>query len=265
MKFKKLKDEPAELKLLKQSINNNDNNRLIDKILKSEEIDKIIIKLQNIYNKVSEKLFVKYDLKNELKQGKLFTIIIALLIFIYLIVITIFFTIMLNSLLGLNFIFSVLRYSIFFIKWGYTILKNKGFVIKKYLANLFPDSKLLNEKKEINIDGLPVFESEVLKEINNLTLKLDNLDIDNFKLKELAIRLKNILNMLNLNDNEYLQEFKSLEYKSVVIKQLMDIKNEIKEIEIQEVKEKRFLEVKMEIEDEINSRLNEKVYKKIKY
>ena len=45
----------------------------------------------------------------------------------------------------------------------------------------------------------------------------------------------------------------------------MDIKNDICKIEIKHKKEKRFLEVKIEIEEEIDTKLNQKVYRKTKY
>ena len=86
-----------------------DKKKLFDKLQESDKIDKLILKVNNIYHNISDKLLIKYDLKNELKQGKLFTILIAILAFIFLIIITAFFVIMLNSLLGLNFIFSIIR------------------------------------------------------------------------------------------------------------------------------------------------------------
>ena len=52
--------------------------KFLDKLLESESLDKLIIKIQDIYHKIFEKLFIKYDLKNELKQGKIFTILIAI-------------------------------------------------------------------------------------------------------------------------------------------------------------------------------------------
>ena len=88
--YQKRKKESNELKELRASIDVNEKNKMIDKLLESDRIDKIILKFQGIYHKISERLFIKFDLKNELKQGKIFTILITLLIFIYLIIITVF-------------------------------------------------------------------------------------------------------------------------------------------------------------------------------
>jgi len=256
----KLKNEPNELKELKESINKNKKNKLS----RTDEFDKIFLKLQSLYTKISEKLFVKYDLKNELKQGKIFTIIIAILIFIYLIIITVFFLVMLNSLLGLNFIFSILKYSIFFLKWGYKILKNKGNVILKYLTNLFPNSKVLNNKKEIKLDNLPVFESNILEEVKGLIIKLESLNIDISFQKELVIKLKDIVNNLNLHNETFSNEIKSLSYKNEIIKQLIDVKNAVLDIELKQEMENRFMEVKMDVIEELDKVIEDKVYTKVK-
>ena len=216
--FKKYNDqkEEVELKELQKSLNPYIKKTLIDKIFESEAIDKLIYFFHDMYKKISEKLLIKYDLKNELKQGKIFTIVIALLIFFFLILITIFFVIMLNSLLGINLIFQIFKYSIFLIKWGYTLLKSKGNVIKKYLANLFPNNKLLNENNDIKIVGLPVFETYVLKEIDNIVNNLKYIDESNLSIKkEVAIKLKNIVEKMELKAEE---SIKDLTYKSNLIK-----------------------------------------------
>ena len=173
--------------------------KLFDKLQESDKIDKIIIKVNKIYHDISDKLLIKYDLKNELKQGKLFTILIAILAFIFLIIITVFFVIMLNSLLGLNFIFSILKYTLFVLKWSYTILKNKGNVIKKYLANLFPNSKLLNNIKEDEL--LIDYENLILEEIDDLIEKVSNLDIGLKTKKEILIKIKEKVNSLKLEES----------------------------------------------------------------
>ena len=199
-----IKNKLDELEDLKNNLNQNEKEKLIDKLLKSEKIDKVIIKLQKLYNNISEKLFVKYDLKNELKQGKLFTILIAILAFIFLIIITAFFVIMLNSLLGLNFIFSILKYTLFILKWSYTILKNKGNVIKKYLANLFPNSKLLNTTKEDKL--LIDYQNLILEEVDDLIEKVFNMNIDLKTKKEILIKIKEKVNNLKLEAKITLSE-----------------------------------------------------------
>ena len=165
-----------------------DKKKLFDKLQESDKIDKLILKVNNIYHNISDKLLIKYDLKNELKQGKLFTILIAILAFIFLIIITAFFVIMLNSLLGLNFIFSIIKYTLFILKWSYTILKNKGNVIKKYLANLFPNSKLLNTTKEDEL--LIDYQNLILEEVDDLIEKVSNMNIDLKTKKEILVKIK---------------------------------------------------------------------------
>ena len=134
-----------------------DKKKLFDKLQESDKIDKLILKVNNIYHNISDKLLIKYDLKNELKQGKLFTILIAILAFIFLIIITAFFVIMLNSLLGLNFIFSIIKYTLFVLKWSYTILKNKGNVINKYLVLLIPNNNKAKTKQKIPSKSIFIF------------------------------------------------------------------------------------------------------------
>ena len=176
-----------------------DKKKLFDKLQESDKIDKLILKVNNIYHNISDKLLIKYDLKNELKQGKLFTILIAILAFIFLIIITAFFVIMLNSLLGLNFIFSIIKYTLFVLKWSYTILKNKGNVIKKYLANLFPNSKLLNTTKEDKL--LIDYENLILEEVDELIEKVSNMNIDLKTKKEILIKIKEKVNSLKLEES----------------------------------------------------------------
>ncbi|MBQ8472877.1 MAG: hypothetical protein IJ501_05185 [Bacilli bacterium] len=176
-----------------------DKKKLFDKLQESDKIDKLILKVNNIYHNISDKLLIKYDLKNELKQGKLFTILIAILAFIFLIIITAFFVIMLNSLLGLNFIFSIIKYTLFILKWSYTILKNKGNVIKKYLANLFPNSKLLNTTKEDEL--LIDYQNLILEEVDDLIEKVSNMNIDLKTKKEILIKIKEKINSLKLEES----------------------------------------------------------------
>ena len=72
----------------------------------------------------------------------------------------------------------------FFIKWGYTIIKNKGSVIQKYLANLFPNNKNLQPKEDKSL-SLPPFETIIIMEIENI------LNVQNFnKAKILKITQK---------------------------------------------------------------------------
>ena len=244
------KNESEEIQELRKKINLDSNKSLIDKLLQSKEIDKLINKIQDIYHSIAEKLFIKYDLKNELKQGKLFTIIIASLIFIYLVITTIFFVIMLNSLIGLNLIFSLVKYSLFFIKWGYTIIKNKGSVIQKYLANLFPNNKSLQPKEKV-IEELPPFEASILLEIENILTKLDNLDLDKVSEKEIILDLKSIVQDLKLEDQTFINEIKNLSFKQDICNRLNLINLRIDNISGKLLQEQKFMEVKNNVLDKL--------------
>lgn len=244
------KNETEEIQELRKEINLDSNKSLIDKLLQSKEIDKLINKIQDIYHSIAEKLFIKYDLKNELKQGKLFTIIIASLIFIYLVITTIFFVIMLNSLIGLNLIFSLVKYSLFFIKWGYTIIKNKGSVIQKYLANLFPNNKSLQPKEKV-IEELPPFEASIILEIENILTKLANIDLDKVSEKEIILDLKSIVQDLKLEDQTFINEIKNLSFKQDICNRLNLINLRIDNISGKLLQEQRFMKVKNNVLDKL--------------
>ena len=256
--YQKRKKESNELKELRASIDVNEKNKMIDKLLESDRIDKIILKFQGIYHKISERLFIKFDLKNELKQGKIFTILITLLIFIYLIIITVFFGIMLNSLIGLNLIFSLLKYSLFSIKLCYTILKKKGGLISKYLANLFPNSKVLKEEKVTKIDGLPIFETNILKEIDDLVNKISDMEMELDLEKEIVLKLKEIVNSLNLHDESFKNQIKSLEYKKDIITRLESIKSILDSYSKKEIEKNNLLEIQTEMLEKLDLEIDRK-------
>lgn len=269
-KYKDLKDESTELKELKKELEPYIKKTLIDKLTESEVIDKLIYCFHDHYKKITDKLFIKYDLKNELKQGKIFTILVAILIFLFLILITIFFFIMLNSLLGINLIFQMFKYSIFILKWGYTLLKSKGNVIIKYLSNLFPNNRLLKEKSKMKIEGLPIFETYVLKEIDSLINSLKYLDSSNLSIKkEIILELKNIIQKLELDNEEILISIKQLEYKNKVIKDITAIKYKINQAIKKQEQTKKFTEIKLnyseelEVEEEKTKKIYTKKYKKL--
>ena len=106
-----------EIKDLKQEISSIKHPKL-NKLLQSEKLDLIITKVQEIYQNISNKLILKYNLEDELKQGKIFTILIAMIAFILLIIVTVFSVVTLNSIIGIGLIFSFFRQIIFCIKWG---------------------------------------------------------------------------------------------------------------------------------------------------
>ena len=263
------KNESEEIQELRKKINLDSNKSLIDKLLQSKEIDKLINKIQDIYHNIAEKLFIKYDLKNELKQGKLFTIIIASLIFIYLVITTIFFVIMLNSLIGLNLIFSLVKYSLFFAKWGYTIIKNKGSVIQKYLANLFPNNKSLQPKETKRVN-LPPFETIIIMEIESILNSLNSFNFDTLTEKEIILDLQSIVKDLKLEDTSFINEIKNIEFKQDICNRLNIILVKLNDIKEKENNEKKLIQTKTnllekleQVENRVNNEFSDSKVKKL--
>ncbi len=237
---KKAKTEIKELGELKKFFKKDEKQSKFDKIFQSDKIDSIIDKLQQIYSKISEKLLIKFELKNELKQGKIFTILIVIMIFVF---ISLVFLLLLPSLISLNFLFSLLKYSLFFIRWGYMIIKSKGNLILKYLSNLFPNSKILSEEviKKNNDDIiLPVFEKCILKDVNELLLKLDNSNLKVEDKRNLAIKLKEIVLMLHLEDLSFESEIQNLEYKKEVSGKIKEVELILERLMLENRKEEMF-------------------------
>lgn len=231
----------------------------ISKILQSEKIDNLINRIQNFYRKITDKLIIKYNLEDELKQGKIFTIIFAIITFIFLIIISVFFAVTLNSIIGIGLLFSFFRQIVFCIKWGYTIIKNKGYTIKKYLINLFPNSKILEEVKERK--NIPLYEEEILYQIKDFLDELDNSNIDLDVEKEITIQLKEIVNMLNLNSLEFKDEFQSLDYKKNIAIKLSDIYKLYQDNIYKRKRQEEFLILKNDVSEQINQ-LENKIYVK---
>ena len=248
----------SDLKEIKDEISKVKHPR-ISKILESDKIDKIISKIQNLYRRITDKLIVKYNLEDELKQGKIFTILFALLTFIFLVVITVFFTVTLHSIIGIGLLFSVFRQIVFCIKWGYTILKNKGKTIKKYLADLFPNSKILQE--EHIRKKIPLYEENILYQIEDFIEELDKANLDMEIEKEITIKLKEVINMLDLNNLSFQDEIKSLEYKNEVSEKLAEI-NKIYQDQINlKRRQDEFINLKNDLIEQING-VENKVYVK---
>ena len=231
----------------------------ISKILESDKIDVIIMKVQGLYNRITEKLVVKYNLEDELKQGKIYTILFALIAFVFLIVLSVFFAITLNSIIGIGLIFSFLRQIIFCLNLGYAIIRNKGKTIKKYLANLFPNSKLLKEVKERKT--VPLYEEYILYQINDFIHELDKSNIDIETEKIITIKLKEVVNLLNINDMTFESDYHTMEYKKDVAHRLEEIYTLYKDNLLKQERENDFLELKNETLTQIDE-LNTKVYVK---
>ena len=203
--------------------------KLIDKILSSNKVEKIIEKLYNKYTKIIKKLLTRYNLKNDLKQGKIYTIIVLIIILLLVIVLFTFFSIALNSLIGLNFILTIFKSILFLLKCSYLIIKNKKDLIIKYINNILSKEKV--KIKELKLENIPPFEYTILVDIENTILKINTLNIDNQEKEELLNELKNITLLLKINDNTFQDEITNLKYKQDICKQLTNVLYKIKEIE----------------------------------
>ncbi len=247
-----------ELKELKHDLFLKKSNR-INKILESDKIDTIINKIQSLYHKISNILIIKYNLQDELKQGKIFTIIFALIAFILFVILTVFFIVTLNSILGIGLLFSFIRQVYFCIRIGYTIIKSKGKMIKKYLSNLFPNSKIL--KEEIVRKRIPLYEENILYQIEDFIEELNKSNINLDILKEITIKLKSIVNQLNLNNLEFKDEIHSLEYKKEIATKLSDVYKLYQDSMEENKRQKEFLTLKNDVMEQITEQEN-KIYVK---
>lgn len=203
--------------------------KLVDKILSSNKVEKIIEKLYNKYTKIIKKLLTRYNLKNDLKQGKIYTIIVLIIILLLVIILFTFFSIALNSLIGLNFILTIFKSILFLLKCSYLIFKNKKDLIIKYINNLLSKDKV--KIKELKLDNIPTFEYSILVDIENTILKINTLNIEGKPKEELLNELKNITLLLKINDNTFHDEITNLKYKQDICKQLTNVLYKIKEIE----------------------------------
>lgn len=250
-----------ELKDLKQEISSIKHPRL-NKILQSEKLDLIITKVQEIYQNISNKLIIKYNLEDELKQGKIFTILIAIIAFVLLIIVTVFSVVTLNSIIGIGLVFSFFRQIIFCFKWGYTIIKNKGKIIKKYLSNLFPNSKILQEEKARK--NIPLYEEQILYQIEDFIDELNKSNIDLEIEKKISIELKKIVEDLNLKTLNFEDDYKSLEYKRNIQNRLTNLYNLYQDNINKKEKQEDFLELRNDVLEQI-AEVEQKVYVKRKY
>ena len=231
----------------------------VNKILESEKIDIIITKIQKLYHTITNKLIIKYNLEDELEQGKIFTILIAILTFICLIILTVFFVVTLNSILGIGLIFTFFKQILFCLKWGYTIIKNKGDIIKKYLSKLFPNSILLKEKKIRK--NIPIYEEQILYQIEDFIELLNKSNLNLEVEKEITIKLKDIVNMLNIKNIEFKDEIHDLDYKNEIAKRLAEIDNLYLDNVKINCKQEMFQNMKNDVLEQINE-LENKIYVK---
>ena len=242
--------EDKELLELENIIQENKKHTLLDKIFESKKIDTFIRKIQNIYNKIYQELFIKLDLKNDIKQGKLFTILVAIISLITLTVILFF---LMNSLLGLNLIFTLFKYSLFSLNWLYKIIKNKGILIKKYLSNLFPKSELLKSREETKFQTNSNFTNLIFNEVNNLVKRINHMNLDLEEEKELVMKLKEIVLMLQTEDGTFEQEIKFLDTKQEIAKRLNEVEYFLNNKEMEDKNQDEFLVQKETIIEDLDN------------
>ena len=242
--------EDKDLLELEDIIQENKKHTLLDKVFESKKIDVIIKKVQNIYNKIYQELFIKLDLKNDLKQGKLFTILVAI---ISLITLTIILFFLMNSLLGLNLIFTLFKYSLFSLNWLYKIIKSKGILIKKYLSNLFPQSELLKSQEENKFQTNSNFTNLIFNEVNNLVKRINHMNLDLEEEKELVMKLKEIVLMLQTEDGTFEQEIKFLDTKQEIAKRLNEVEYFLNNKEMEDKNQDEFLVQKETIIEDLDN------------
>ena len=219
--------------------------KFIDKILESKRIETLIKKIHQQYEELQNKIIQKYHLKDELKQGKIFMIILIILCCVPLSIIGYLF---ISSLLGINLIFSIFKNSILlvrsiyiYIKWLYTIIKNKGKVIKKYVKTSLSKTDL--EKKDLELEQ--ELTKENVEEDHNLELiielmskidKIYSLDLQKDiveVLKKIVLELnasndsEEILIKLNKKIDEYLESLEKLNSRYTNYKEMEKSYDEI--------------------------------------
>ena len=242
--------EDKELLELEDIIQENKKHTLLDKVFESKKIDTFIRKIQNIYNKIYQELFIKLDLKNDLKQGKLFTILVAA---ISLITLTIILFFLMNSLLGLNLIFTLFKYSLFSLNWLYKIIKSKGILIKKYLSNLFPQSELLKNKEENKFQTNSNFTNLIFSEVNNLVKRINQMNLDLEEEKKSVVKLKEIVLMLQNEDGTFEHEIKFLDTKQEIAKRLNEVEYFLNNKELETKNQDEFLVEKETIIEDLDN------------
>ena len=123
----------------------------------------------------------------------------------------------------------------------------------KYLGNLFPNSKILNQEIKPVASYLPLFETNIITEIKDLIHYLETNQFDNNFLSKIAISLQEVNDMLDIHSDTFSEEFKSLSYKQEISQKIIMIKEEIKEYERQKDLRINLDYEKQELTNEIKS------------
>ncbi len=245
-----------EEKEVKKILKENKKNNIIEKILESHKTEIIINRIEDLSDSIKNLIVTKLQLNNEEKEGKLFIILFALILFIVISIITI---ILLTSLVGIHLIFLLVKYSIILL---YKIIKNKKYEIKKYLSHKFPKTILFTEKQEYITNN--TFSDIIFKEVEQLIIKMDKLNLSNEEKASIAIRLKEIVLLVKKEDGTIKQELYNLEIKQKIAFCLSEIDNFLNEYKNKE--QDNFNITKNNILENIDNYLKEspKVYQKIK-
>ena len=242
-----------EEKEVKDLLKKNKKTKLIDKILESNKIEIIINRIRDFSNSIKNLIVEKLHLNNEEKEGKFFIILFAIILFIMLSIITI---ILLTPLVGIHLIFLLVKYSIFLL---YKIIKNKGYEIKKYLSHKFPKANLLKEKKEFNTNYS--FSNIIFKEVEDLIVKMDKLNLTNEEKGKIALRLKEIVLLIKKEDGTIKQELYNLEKKQKVVAILTEIDSLLDEYK--KIEQDEFYSYRNDLLESLDSYLDDKpkIYK----
>lgn len=146
---------------------------------------------------------------------------------------------MINSILSLNLIFYLFKYSFFSLSLLYKIIKNKGLVIKKYLSKLFPQSEILKENQnEFQVSSN--FSNLIFREVNNLIKRIDKMNLTLDEEKDLALKLKEIVLLVQEEDGTIEHELDLLEVKKKITSKLSQIEYFLNNKEIKEKQQKEF-------------------------
>ena len=197
--------------------------KLIDKILESNKTEIIINRIRDLSSSIKNLIVKKLNLNTE-KEGKLFIILFAIILFVMISIITL---ILLTPLVGIHIIFSIVKYSVVIL---YKIIKNKGFEIKKYLKHKFPNSNVFKETRKYKTNNN--FSNIIFKEVEKLIQKMDKLNLSSQEKAQISIRLKEIILLVKEEDGTIEQELYTLNIKRQIASMLSDIEYLLQEYQV---------------------------------
>ena len=216
-------DEENEIKDL---IKSKKKSKLMDKILESNKVEIIIKRIQDLSDSIKKLIVEKLNLDDEEKEGRLFVILFAIIVFTMISIITL---VLLTPLVGIHLIFLFIRYSIFLL---YKIIKNKRFEIRKYLHHKFPTSNIFKEKEEFETNYN--FTNIIFKEVEEIIQKMDMLNLSVEEKGSISIRLKQIILLVEKEDGNMKHELHNLKVKQEIITVLSNIEYMLEEYQRKE-------------------------------